>query len=425
MARVLRESSDGEREKLEQAVRGRFEALAAVMDERQVRLWAGAEANAIGTGGGALVSRATGISERRIVAGRRELAELTRTPPTSRARSQRVRRPGGGRPRADHSDLKLLAALEDLVAPATRGDPESPLRWTSKGVRALATELRDLGHDVGPTTVASLLHQLGYSLQAAKKTVEGKQHPDRDEQFQNINTTTKDCIARGVPVISVDTKKKELVGYFKNGGREWQPVGDPTRALVHDFPADAVGKAIPYGVYDTGRNEAWVSVGTDHDTAEFAVATIARWWKAMGRKAYPGAKELFITADAGGSNGYRCRQWKVGLQELADATGIHIHVSHFPPGTSKWNKIEHRLFAHISMNWRGKLLTSHEAIVSLIAGTSTRTGLRVKAKLDRRKYRTGLEVSDRVFKQLQVEPHDFQGSWNYTIRPRDTHSRDQ
>lgn len=425
MARQLRESSDGEREKLEQAVRSRFDALAVLLDERQVRLWAAAEACAIGPGGGALVSRATGISERRIVAGRRELTELVDARPVLPARAQRVRRPGGGRPRAEQADPTLLPALEELVAPATRGDPESPLRWTSKGVRALATELRALGHDVGPTTVASLLHQQGYSLQAAKKTVEGKQHPDRDAQFLNIAAQTKECLARGVPVISVDTKKKELVGYFKNGGREWQPLGKPTRALAHDFPADAIGKAIPYGVYDTGRNEAWVSVGTDHDTAQFAVATIARWWTLMGRKVYPGAKELFITADAGGSNGYRCRQWKVGLQELADATGLLIRVAHFPPGTSKWNKIEHRLFSHISMNWRGKLLTTHEAIVSLIAGTSTRAGLRVNAKLDRRQYPTGLDVADRVFKQLRIEPQEFQGAWNYSIRPRDHHAHDQ
>lgn len=425
MARQLRESSDGEREKLEALVRVRFDALAPIMDERRMRLWAAAEATAIGAGGGALVSRATGISEGRIIAGRRELSELASTPASTPAHRQRVRRPGGGRPRADRANPDLLPALEELVAPATRGDPESPLRWTSKGVRTLAAELRAGGHDVGPTTVASLLRELGYSLQAAKKTVEGKQHPDRDEQFRNINKQAKECLAGGVPVISVDTKKKELVGYFKNDGREWQPVGTPTRALVHDFPQDAVGKAIPYGVYDTGRNEAWVSVGTDHDTAEFAVATIARWWRVMGRKAYVGAKELFITADAGGSNGYRSRQWKLGLQEFANATGLEIRVSHFPPGTSKWNKIEHRLFSHISMNWRGKLLTSHEAVVSLIAGTTTRTGLRVKARLDRRRYRTGLSVPDRVFKQLQLEPHEFQGLWNYTIRPTEHHSREQ
>jgi hypothetical protein len=424
MARALRESSDGEREKLERAVRLRFEALVGVLDERQVRLWAAAEATAIGTGGGALVSRATGISERRIVAGRKELPEVSETPMTL-AKRDRVRRPGGGRPRAERADPQLIGALEGLLAPATRGDPESPLRWSSKGVRTLASELRELGHDVGTTTVASLLHQQGYSLQAAKKTIEGKQHPDRDSQFQNINAQATDCLARGVPVISVDTKKKELVGYFKNGGREWRPLGKPTRALVHDFPADAIGKAIPYGVYDTGRNEAWVSVGTDHDTAEFAVATISRWWSAMGRRAYPEAKELLITADAGGSNGYRSRQWKVGLQDFADATGLKIRVSHFPPGTSKWNKIEHRLFSHISMNWRGKLLTSHEAVVSLIAGTSTRTGLRVRARLDRRRYDTGREVPDDVFKQLQVEPHEFQGAWNYTIRPRLHDSNEQ
>jgi hypothetical protein len=292
-------------------------------------------------------------------------------------------------------------------------------------VRTLATELRALGHDVGPTTVALLLHQQGYSLQAAKKTVEGKQHPDRDAQFQNINTQAKECLARGVPVISVDTKKKELVGYFKNGGRDWEPLGKPTRALAHDFPADAIGKAIPYGVYDTGRNEAWVSVGTDHDTADFAVATITRWWQVMGRKAYPGAKELFITADAGGSNASRSRRWRVGLQEFADATGLLIRVAHFPPGTSKWNKIEHRLFSHISMNWRGKLLTTHDVIVSLIAGTSTRTGLRVRARLDRRRYPTGLKVPSRVFKRLRLEPQEFQGGWNYSIRPRDNHSDDQ
>jgi hypothetical protein len=314
---------------------------------------------------------------------------------------------------------EVWPALERLVDPVTRGDPESPLRWTCKSTALLAAELfaqREIR--ISDKTVAKLLRVHGYSLQAAKKTVEGAQHPDRNAQFEHINAKAKSCLERGVPFISVDTKKKELIGNFKNAGREWQPKGEPDTVDVHDFPTDAVGKAIPYGVYDVGANDGFVNVGTDHDTPVFAVISIETWWTDMGRKRYPDARELFITADAGGSNGYRLHVWKAELQRLADKLDLAIHVSHFPPGTSKWNKIEHRLFSFISMNWRGRPLRSYETIVRLIGNTSTSTGLVVRAQLDGRKYPTGRKVSAKEIRALQIERDAFHGDWNYVIRPR-------
>ncbi len=310
-------------------------------------------------------------------------------------------------------------ALERLVDPLTRGDPMSPLRWTCKSRAKLAAALSADGWTVSSTTVGRLLHGLGYRLQAVQKSREGTSHPDRNEQFEYINATAERYLRRKQPVVSVDTKKKELVGDFKNGGREWQPKGTPDKVLVHDFPGDSVGKAIPYGVYDMARNEAWVSVGRDHDTPKFAVASIRQWWKTMGQQAYPEAKNLFITADAGGSNGYRARAWKVELQKFADDSGLRIRVSHFPPGTSKWNKIEHRLFCHITQNWRGKPLRTFETIVDLIGNTRTEAGLRVKAKLDLRKYSTGVEVSETEMHRLSLRPHTFHGEWNYELQPRE------
>jgi hypothetical protein len=308
--------------------------------------------------------------------------------------------------------------LEELVDPLTRGDPMSPLRWTCKSKANLAAFLTKKGWKISSTKVGHVLHELGYSLQSVRKSNEGASHPDRDAQFEHINTTAERFLKRKQPVISVDTKKKELVGDFKNGGREWQPKGSPEIALVHDFPDDSVGKAIPYGVYDMARNEAWVSIGRDHDTAAFAVASIRQWWKMMGQPAYEGAKALFITADAGGSNGYRSRAWKVELQNLADELKMRIVVSHFPPGTSKWNKIEHRLFCHITQNWRGKPLRTWETVVQLIGKTRTNTGLRVKAKLDRRRYPTGIDITADEMRSLNLVKHTFHGDWNYELRPR-------
>jgi hypothetical protein len=329
-----------------------------------------------------------------------------------------VRRPGGGRKRLSEQQPALLAALEQLIAPTTRGHPESPLRWTCKSTRQLAEALSKQGYVVAHRTVADLLRELGYSLQANAKILEGKQHTDRDAQFQYINRLTKSCLRRKLPAISVDTKKKELVGSYKNGGQEWQPKGQPEPVKTHDFPNPKVGKAIPYGVYDMGRNEGWVNVGCDHDTASFAVESIRRWWRSMGRKVYPDADTLLINADGGGSNGYRRRLWKVELQQFADETGLKITVCHFPPGTSKWNKVEHRLFAHITMNWRGRPLVSHEVVVNLIGATTTRTGLKVKARLDTSIYPTKIKVSDEAMDDLNLRPHNFHGEWNYTISPR-------
>ena len=402
------------------AVRAKSGRLRDVMDERVTRLWAAAEAEAIGYGGIAAVVEATGISKSRVRAGLRDLAEYAARPPTNPPRGQRVRRPGAGRPPLEETDPKLVPDLESLVDPVTRGDPESPLRWTCKSKDKLAAELQAMGHKVSATKVGLLLHELDYSLQVVRKTREGRQSPDRNAQFEHINRTAKAFMKRGQPVVSVDTKKKELVGDFKNNGREWQPKGSPEPVRVHDFIDDDLGKVIPYGVYDTGRNEAWVSVGIDHDTAEFAVATLERWWREMGKKAYPKATELLVTADGGGSNAPRSRLWRVELQRFADATGLGVNVCHFPPGTSKWNKIEHRLFSQITQNWRGRPLVTRETVVALIRGTTTTTGLRVRAKLDTRRYPTGKDVPEDALRRVLIKPHRFHGEWNYAVRPAET-----
>lgn len=398
---------------LEAVLVRKYAALEAVLDERARRLWAAAEARAIGYGGESLVSAATGMSR---VTIRRGCAELE----SGSIDLQRIRRPGAGRPDIEQSQPGIKKALEALVDPLTRGDPSSPLRWTCKSRAKLATTLSRAGWRVSSTTVGRLLNELGYSLQSVRKSLEGTAHPDRNRQFEHINATAVHFLERGQPVVSVDTKKKELVGEFKNNGREWQPKGTPEKSLVHDFPQDAEGKAIPYGIYDMGRNEAWVNVGRDHDTPAFAVASIRRWWNAMGNSRYPQADELFITADAGGSNGYRSRAWKHELQKFADETQLRIRVSHFPPGTSKWNKIEHRLFCHITQNWRGKPLRTFETIVDLIGNTRTAAGLRVKAVLDKRKYPTGVKTSNAEMKALSLHMDEFRGDWNYALHPRET-----
>jgi DNA-binding phage protein len=392
-------------------IKKRFECIEPFLDERMRRLLAAAEASAIGHGGIAKVSRATGISRPTIAAGLEELAD------PSLADTKRVRKAGGGRKRTIDKDPTLLQDLEGLIEPTSRGDPESPLRWTSKSVRKLAQELNRMGHQVSHRLVADLLHELDYSLQANRKTKEGDSHPDRDAQFEHINAQAKACQAARQPVISVDTKKKELVGDFKNGGREWQPKGEPEKVRVHDFLIPELGKVAPYGIYDMTHNLGWVNVGIDHDTATFAVESIRRWWYSMGRLLYSDAYQLLITADGGGSNGYRLRLWKVELQKLADETGLSIKVCHLPPGTSKWNKIEHRLFSYISQNWRGKPLVSYEVIVNLIAATTTTTGLRVHSQLDTQPYPKGVKVSDAELAQVNIERDDFHGEWNYTISP--------
>ena len=396
-------------------IRRKYRALAPEMDERRRRQWAAAEARDIGWGGVSVVARATGVSRPTILAGLREL----RLPPKARAAAaDRIRRPGGGRRAVTDADPHLLAALMALIEPSTRGDPESPLRWTCKSTATLADELTRQRHPVSDRTVATLLKQAGYSLQANRKTREGASHPDRDAQFQYLNEGVRQCLRDGQPAISVDTKKKELVGDFKNGGRAWRRHSRPTKVRVHDFLDKRLGKAIPYGVYDLLNNQGWVSVGITHDTAEFAVNSIRQWWARMGRHRFPRARRLLITADGGGSNGPRSRLWKWALQQLATDLDLTLYVCHFPPGTSKWNKIEHRLFSFISQNWRGRPLTSHQVIVNLIANTRTRTGLRVKAALDTRHYNTAVQVSDQAFAQLQITPHPFHGDWNYTISPR-------
>ena len=397
----------------ELAIRTRYGVMSTTLDERSRRLLLGAEALAAGRGGQAAVVRATGASPATV---RRGLAELAT--PADRLERGRIRRPGGGRKRTVELDPTLRADLEALIEPDTRGDPESPLRWTTRSVRNLAAELQRSGHRVSHRIVGELLHELGYSLQANRKTLEGTDHPDRDAQFGHLNAAVQLQLSLGEPVISVDTKKKELVGPFKNGGRELRPAGDPERVLMHDFVIPELGRANPYGVYDLAANEAWVSVGTDHDTAAFAVESIRRWWATMGRALYPDATRLLVTADAGGSNGYRTRLWKAELQKLADETGLEIAVCHFPPGTSKWNKIEHRLFSAITQNWRGKPLVSHEVIVKLIAATTTRSGLRVKSALDRNAYPKGVTVSDADMATLYLRPDAFHGEWNYSLLPR-------
>ena len=398
-------------------VEKRFKHLSPYFDERLRRLWAAAEADALGFGGAVAVERSTGVSRRAISVGRREL----KAGPTvvGAAGSGRIRGPGGGRKRSTGKNPKLLGSLLALVEPDTRGDPEKPLRWTSKSVRHLAAELQGQGFSVSHQLVSELLQQEGYSLQANVKTREGGAHPDRNAQFEHINERIRQVQAESQPVISVDTKKKELVGDFKNSGREWRPKGQPEAVRVHDFVIPELGRANPYGVYDLAHNRGWVSVGTDHDTAAFAVSTIRRWWAGMGQSLYPAAKRLLITADGGGSNGSRNRLWKRELQALADETGLEIEVAHLPPGTSKWNKIEHRLFSFISQNWRGKPLTSHEVIVQLIAATTNRKGLAVHAEIDPGTYPPGTKVTKKEMAQLRLEPATFHGEWNYIIRPKD------
>jgi transposase len=395
----------------EAAIGERFRALAGELDERRRRLWAAAEARSAGRGGIAAVARASGMSEETIRRGVRELEA------GHSLELGRVRRPGGGRKPLTETDPTLLEDLERLVDADSRGDPELPLRWTAKSVRKLADGLAELGHRAHFTTVAKLLRGLGYSLQANAKTREGSAHPDRDAQFQHINQTVKAALDAAQPVISVDTKKKELVGDFKNGGRELRPKRSPVPVRVHDFKDPELGKAIPYGIYDLAVDEGWVNVGIDHDTAQFAVASIQGWWEHLGHSRYPEATSLTITADCGGSNGYRTRLWKIELQHLADHTGLQIHVCHLPPGTSKWNKIEHRLFSFITQNWRGKPLLSTQVIISLIAATSTRTGLKVYAQLDERTYPSKIAVTKEQLAAVQLHGDPFHPEWNYTIEP--------
>jgi transposase len=394
----------------EESLRAKFSALLPHLDERQQRLYLGSEARALGHGGVAAVARAAGVSRVTVSAGVGEL-EAGAEPPG------RARRPGGGRKRAADADPGLVPALLALVEPEERGDPMSPLRWTTKSTRNLADELTRQGHKVSADTVGDLLREAGFSLQGNAKTIEGARHPDRDAQFRCISTQARAHQDAGDPVISVDTKKKELIGEFANAGRDWRPKGEPAAVRTHDFPGDSAGKAIPYGIYDVTADAGWVNAGTDHDTAAFAVESIRRWWDAVGQASYPAARRLLITADAGGSNGYRTRAWKTGLAALAAGTGLQITVCHFPPGTSKWNKIEHRLFSHITMNWRGRPLTSHDVVINSIAATTTRTGLTVDARLDDGTYPTGVKVSNAQMAALPISRHPFHGDWNYTLHP--------
>ncbi len=394
-------------------MRSKYAALGPALTERSRRLWAATEAMSVGHGGIALVERATGISRSTIARGMREVrsGQSDELPPG------RTRRPGGGRRRTADKDPTLLIDLDALVEPATLGDPEGPLRWTSKSLRRLADELRAMGHDVSYRLVARLLKGSGYSLQANYKTREGSRHEDRDAQFRYLERHVRDQLQQGRPAISVDTKKKELVGDFKNPGREWRRKGNPEPVRVHDFLIKEQGKAIPYGVYDLSRDEGWVSVGIDHDTATFAVNAIRRWWKVMGRSRYKGTPTLLITADGGGSNGSRVRLWKWELQKFANRTGLTITVCHFPPGTSKWNKIEHRLFSHIAMNWRAHPLVSLATVVSLIGSTTSSSGLRVRSEIDHGTYPLGIKVTPAQMASIRIEPHDVHGTWNYSIKP--------
>jgi len=383
-----------------------------LLDERTRRLTAANEARALGHGGVSEVSRACGLSRKAIAKGIREIEAGTAPPPGH------VRQPGAGRKKITAHDARLMGALECLVEAETRGDPESPLRWTCKSTRTLAAQLTRHKHPISHMKVAQLLHEQGYSLQSNRKTEEGGDHPDRDAQFRHINTQVKRALAKGTPVISVDTKKKELVGNYENGGQQWLPAKKPVKVQGHDFPHPDVPRAYPYGVYDLERNTGFVNVGTDHDTGAFAVASIRGWWRHEGRRLYPEVKDVLITADGGGSNGSRLRLWKLELQKLVDETGLSISVCHFPPGTSKWNKIEHRLFSFISSTWRGEPLRDYETIVKLISRTATVKGLKVTCRLDRRKYPTGRKVTDEEMTHVNLERHKFHGDWNYTIRPR-------
>ena len=400
---------------VEASLKVKLEALLPHLDERAARLVLAAEARSLGHGGIAAVARASGSARSRVQDG---VAELE----SGEEPLGRVRRPGGGRKKITEIDAGLVPALLGLVEPTRRGDPESALCWTTLSTARLAAELTAAGHPVSPVKVAQLLKEQGFSLQANAKTIEGSQHPDRDAQFGYLNDQAQQHLAAGDPVISVDTKKKELVGPFQNKGAEWRPQGEPEQVRVHDFKDPDLGKANPYGVYDLAANTGWVAVGTDHDTSAFAVNTIASWWHSNGRHAYPAASRLLITCDGGGSNGYRTRAWKTELAQLADQTGLQITVCHLPPGTSKWNKIEHRLFSHISMGWRGRPLTSHDVIINTIAATTTRTGLRVHAELDENEYPTGVKITDQQMRALADDGilirHDWHGEWNYTLHPK-------
>jgi hypothetical protein len=400
-------------ERFAQRLAAMWVEVGPLLDERQRRLVLGSAARQIGRGGITRVAAAVGVAPETVGRGAADLEAGV-------VDDGRVRVKGAGRRPVTESVPGVVEAMERLVDPVTRGDPMSPLRWTNKSTAKLADELTVQGYPVRPRTVAKLLREAGYRLQANAKTLEGRQHPDRDGQFEYVNTAAVAFLAAGDPVISVDTKKRELVGEFKNNGREWQPVGEPAQVLSHDFPGDAVGVAIPYGIYDMAANTGWVNVGTDHDTAVFAVESIRRWWRQVGADAYPLSRRLLVTADAGGSNGARLRLWKTELARFADETGLHVTVTHLPPGTSKWNKIEHRLFSQITMNWRGRPLTSHEVVVQSIAATTTRTGLRVRAVLDHNTYPTGIRISDqdmRAFERQHVTRHDYHADWNYDLRP--------
>lgn len=398
----------------EDSIAARFESLKIVFDEKTRRLWAAAEAQSVGANGVMIVNRATGIAPVTIRRGMEELSD----PEALKLSVDRTRAPGGGRKKTVDTNVELKAALEALIEPGTRGDPESALRWTCKSLRTLAGELKDQGHQVSHRMVGELLHQMGYSLQSNRKSNEGKQHPDRNEQFEFVHLLVEENLQKSNPVISVDAKKKELVGNFKNAGQQWRPGGDPQRVNVYDFLSQAEGRATPYGVYDIGKNEGWVNVGTDKDTAAFAVESIRRWWNDVGSDNYPDADQLVITADGGGSNGSRLRLWKTQLQDFCNEIQIPIVVSHFPPGTSKWNKIEHRLFSFISMNWKGQPLTSFETILNLISSTKTKTGLKVNAEIDLNKYPTGIKVTDAQLRMIDISRNEFHGEWNYTIHPQ-------
>jgi transposase len=402
-----------------ESIQSKYESFLPYLNERTRRVWAAMEATTLGYGGVRAVAQATGLSRNTIAVGIRELQEHAGEP-LAAASPQQIRNPGAGRKRVETDDQTLLNDLESLVEPTTRGDPESPLRWTCKSVNRLAEQLQDMGHQVCPKTVYTLLRSMDYSLQSNRKTQEGADHPDRDKQFQHIAHTVVQFQQLHRPVISVDTKKKELIGNFKNNGQEWEPKRQPVEVNVHDFKDNELGKAIPYGVYDLSFNQGWVSVGIDHDTAEFAVESIRHWWYEMGKLLYPRSKHLLITADCGGSNGYRTRLWKLKLQDLADETSMTIDVCHFPPGTSKWNKIEHRMFCHITQNWRGRPLMSRQVVVNLISQTTTTEGLEIRAMLDENTYNTGIEVSEQEFNAIALHKRRFHGDWNYQIKPRVT-----
>jgi hypothetical protein len=395
------------------SVQKKYRQLGPYLDELDRRLWAAAEAEHLGYGGVSAVAAATGLSRTTVLAGQRELEQ-----PAPGAGATRRRKPGAGRKRLDSVDPLLLEALEKLVEPETRGDPMRPLRWTCKSTQRLARELTRQRHPISARSVAALLGKMNYSLQANRKVREGRSHPDRDAQFGQINRQIVAFQKRGQPVISIDTKKKELVGQFKNGGREYRPAGQPEEVQVHDFPDPKLGKAIPYGVYDVSANQGWVSVGVDHDTAEFATESVKRWWRMMGQPRYSKAQELLILADGGGSNSSRSRLWKFCLQTLADDLGLKLSVCHFPPATSKWNKIEHRMFCHITQNWRGQPLVSHEVVVQLIGATTTEKGLRIQAEIDPRSYPLKKKISAQQLAEIQITRHDFHGEWNYSIQPR-------